>query len=374
LFATTIEFGGIEQVLLSLVRHLDADVDFVPVLFTRRNTVGNSFISTLRDRGLPVETIIVDGSSAKYFNPLRNIKDAVSVLRKCRVDLVHAHGYRADVIALIAARAFRLPVVSTCHGFIANDSRQSLYNRLDMFLLRYFTRVIAVSTPMRDELIARGVNSGRVDVIANAVEVVGVAGASQKRRQMRTRLGFGDRDFVFGFVGRLSDEKGVGHLVQATKRVIAEHESSRVLIVGAGPARESLEAAVGALGLASRVHFAGFQADTSDWYAAMDAFVLPSLTEGTPMALLEAMSHRLPVIATSVGGVPSVVSHLQNGVLVPPGDPIGLCDAMGLVVGDGALRARLRDNAVRAVREKFGVHMWAEKMRATYLSACQGTV
>src|SRR5205823_13964655 len=131
-----------------------------------------------------------------------------------RFDLIHSHGYRADMLALSLSKCFRVPVVSTVHGFISSDKRLRMNERADVYLLRYFTRVISVSEPMRTQLTARGIRPDKIDVIPNAVAAAR-DGAGEIRADARRRLGLGDAEFVFGYVGRLSDEKGIDHLLRA---------------------------------------------------------------------------------------------------------------------------------------------------------------
>ena len=372
LLATIVDFGGIERVLLTLLQHMGSPIEIVPILFTRTDTQERSFFDSLRRLGVPHEMIYVNTSRAKYWNPVRNIRQANALIRRQRFDLIHSHGYRADLIGLVAAKRFGLPLVSTCHGFISTDSHLSFYRHLDIFLLRYFTRVIAVSGRMKDDLIGRGVAAAKIDVITNAVADVATPHQANSRKETRSRLGIGNEEFVFGFVGRLSEEKGVEQLVEAARGLAAGTRACRLLIVGDGPRRAPLERTVRDLGLSSRVDFVGFQSDTSAWYPAMDAFVLPSLTEGTPMALLEAMAHGLPVIATAVGGVPAMLSDQDNGLLVPPADPEMLLAAMQAVAADAGLRARLSDGAIRSVREAHGVGTWIDRIRDLYMATAGG--
>jgi glycosyltransferase involved in cell wall biosynthesis len=132
-----------------------------------------------------------------------------------------------------------------------------------------------------------------------------------------------------------------------------------------------LEKAVRGCGLGDKVLFVGFQADPAAWYPAMDAFVLPSLTEGTPMALLEAMANGLPVIASSVGGVPAILSNGENGILVPQADPTGLVEAMQAVAGSRELRMKLSDGAILSVRENHDVNSWIRKVCEVYRTMLQ---
>jgi glycosyltransferase involved in cell wall biosynthesis len=369
LLATVVDFGGIERVLLTLLKHMEKDVELWPVLYTRRDGGPNPFLQSLAAAGVAYHAIHVDASRWKYLNPVRNIGETLAHLKAGGFDLVHTHGYRADLVGLIAARRCGIPIVSTCHGFIAIDRNLTFYNKLDVFLLRYFDRVIAVSERMKCELVEKGLDAAKIQVIANAIQI----GSQRERQEIRTttraRVGAGEEEFVFGFVGRLSEEKGLRHLLEAFSLRKAEDGRWRLVLVGDGPQREALEKAIGDLGLHGKVALAGFQTDTAAWYSAMDAFVLPSLTEGTPMVVLEAMAHGVPVIATSVGGLPALIASGENGILVPPAQPSELLGAMRSLAGDRELRGKLAHNAAEAVRRSYGVEDWVRKISQVYAAA-----
>src|SRR5207244_4276269 len=128
--ATTVDFGGIERVLLTLLQNRKPETDLFPVLFIRTDTEESRFITQVRDLGVPHETLYVNTNRAKLLNPVRNIREVIAIFRKNRFDLIHCHGYRADLIGLMVARYFDLPLISTCHGFIPNDLHLRCYNRL----------------------------------------------------------------------------------------------------------------------------------------------------------------------------------------------------------------------------------------------------
>jgi glycosyltransferase involved in cell wall biosynthesis len=370
LLVTAVDFGGIEKVVLTQLRHMDRDIEVVPLIFTRSDRRSWSFFDQLQSLGITVRTLYVDRNRLLILNPLRNIVETVRALRHEHIDLIHSHGYRADILALPIARYLGVPVVSTCHGFTSIDRRLSMYARLNVMMLRGFTRVIAVSASMRDDLVGLRLDSGRVSLVTNAVEEVDSSTLKVERHQVRERLRLDDGEIVFGFVGRLSDEKGVHHLVDALAAG-APALPWRLLVVGEGPRRQELEQRVASQGLSERIHFSGFQSDASPWYAAMDVFVLPSLTEGTPMALLEAMIRRLPVVATSVGGVPAVVSDRINGLLVPPANPAAMSAALCEMAANSELRDRLAQAGRDTVRTRYDVGNWISSIRGVYEQALE---
>jgi glycosyltransferase involved in cell wall biosynthesis len=370
LLTTSVEFGGIERVLLNLVQHIEPGVELIPVVFTRTDVKESNFFDRLRALGVSHETLSVNSIRPEaVLSPLVNFGQLVALVRKRRFDLIHSHGYRADIFALPVATCCGIPVVSTVHGLIANDRRLRLNNALDRYLLRFFTRVIAVSTAIKDDLVAHGVRADRVQVIANAVTSVRADDAPNTRQKVRADLGIGEGDFVFGYVGRLSREKGVHYLIDAAAQLVHGRPGIRLLIVGDGPERSALEAAALVDGLRDKVTFAGFQSDTSPWYAAMDAVVLPSLTEGTPMTLLESMASGLPAIASRVGGVPAVITHGDSGILVEPGDVRDLHRAMATIAGDAQLRLRIAQNARQTIQENYNVENWVRTIVAVYGAA-----
>lgn len=371
LLTTTVDFGGIEKVVLTLFRHIDRDVEFFPIVFARTDNRDRTFLDQLEGLGFSPRMLYVNENRLLVLNPVRNVAETIAILRKERFDLIHSHGYRADLIALPLARYFGVPVVSTCHGFTSNDRRLSLYARLNVMFLRCFNRVIAVSARMRDDLVDKGLKLSRIDVIPNAVESVCDTAIQSARQSLRDRLKIKEDEFTFGFVGRLSEEKGLAYLLGALGRRPPAESRWRLLVVGDGPRRRELEESAAQAGLADHVVFAGFHSDASPWFSAMDAFVLPSLTEGTPMALLEAMAHRVPVIASAVGGVPAILSDRVNGLLVPPADTEALSQALCDLASDEELRRTLSRAGHETVRDRYDVRPWAAKTRSVYEQALQ---
>jgi glycosyltransferase involved in cell wall biosynthesis len=370
LIATSVEFGGIERVLLNLVQHIGDGVELCPIVFARSDTRDTSFFDRLRAMGITPETLYVDTHAPELIlNPLVNLWQAISLFRRKRFDLIHAHGYRADIFGLLLSKLCGVPAVSTCHGFVATDWRLRLYCALDVRVLRSFGRVIAVSEAMKDDLIARGLRADTVDVVTNAVTEVSTPARVEVRRDARATLGIAEREFVFGYVGRLSEEKGVEYLLQASAQVAKAGVPFRVFVVGDGGRRETLEQEARAIGLNGHVVFTGFQGNTEPWFSAMDGFVLPSLTEGTPMALLEAMASQVPVIASAVGGVPAVVRDGENGLLVPPADATRLAEAMGTLIASPSLREKLSEGGLATVRQRYGVSDWICNTRSVYMKA-----
>jgi glycosyltransferase involved in cell wall biosynthesis len=183
---------------------------------------------------------------------------------------------------------------------------------------------------------------------------------------LRDRLGLEPNAIVVGGVGRMSPEKGFHHLVESVALARAQGPNLDLVFAGDGPERHRLERDTRTLGLEGHVHFLGVQQDPRPVYAAMDVFALPSLEEGSPNALLEAMACGRAVVATRVGGVPEIVEHERSGLLVEPGSPPVFAVALKRLAIDPVLRQRLAHAATRRVRERFDISRMVAKHAALY--------
>ena len=283
------------------------------------------------------------------------------ILRAHRVDVVHTHGYRADVIDGGAALAAGYPVVSTVHGFTRYGLRNQAYEWLQVRALRKFSAVVAVSQPLATELQHRGIAPERMAIIPNGV--VAPLQPLLDRKAARERLGLAPDAPIVGWIGRLSHEKGPDVMVRAAALLRASGAS--VCFIGDGPMLAECRALAASTGIADRVRFAGVVPDAAILCRAFDVFALSSRTEGTPMALLEAIVAGVPVAATAVGGVPDVFGADHAG-LVRSEDPAALAGALDTILADPA-SSTLRADGLRArVTSSGGEGRWTARYSALY--------
>ncbi|MDR0182521.1 glycosyltransferase [Lysobacter arvi] len=278
--------------------------------------------------------------------------------------IVHVHDYKSAFYAWLATRrdphaATPAPLVATLHGWVESSGALRLYTRLELALLRRFDALVVVAAEQIDRLARAGVPRARIRHIDNGIPcpVRDDAGAAE----LRAQLGIAPDAQVFSAVARLSSEKNLAMLLRAFAPVAARHPHAVLLLVGDGPERESLEALAHDLALDDRVRFLGMRHDTPAIYTLSDRIVLPSLTEGMPLVVLEAMACEVPVIASAVGDIPRLLEHSTHGRTVPPGDAAALEAAL-----EHALHApRARDVAGRDyVRERHS----AQAMAAAYVA------
>jgi glycosyltransferase involved in cell wall biosynthesis len=366
---TPITFGGAEQVSLNLLRTLDRKrFDIRPILLTRPWDPETYFAEQLRQIGLPYVTIPV--ALKKGGDPLRvhRVFRRLYKLFKCgNFQLVHTQGYFADICGLPAARLLSIPSLTTCHGFIANDRNLRFYNFLDKMVLRLSCKVIVVSHSIGEMLIHSGLRTEQIVLLSNAVETdFKPQEVICWRRDTRESLQITKDELVVGYLGRLSEEKGLRYLIEAIALLQKENQEIRLLLVGKGPQQEELVRLSKTMKIEKKVIFAGFQTDTAKWLAAMDIFALPSLTEGSPMALLEAMAIGLPVVASAVGGVPIIIKNKENGILVLPMDTPALLDALRHLLENTVIIDSLGKAAKHTIESKYSLNTWSRSIGNIY--------
>lgn len=315
--------GGLERVTQALCIGLRRRRHAVEVAAVGQTEEAlEPFLAPLAAAAVPLHRIILPPRS--YLKERRAIAQLAAAVQP---DVVHTHGYRADIVAGWAARRAGLPTVTTLHGFTATDWKNRLYEGLQRATLARFDGVAAVSQPLAEQVARSAAVRPRVRVIPNGwLESEAPLG----RAAARNALGLGPTDHaVVGWVGRLSREKGL----DLALRALALLDDVRVilLVVGDGPERAECERLAARLGLTERVRWCGQVPDAGRLFGAFDVFLSSSRTEGTPIVLFEAMATRTPIVATAVGGVPDVLPQ-GTALVIPPGDPQGLAQAIGNVL------------------------------------------
>lgn len=247
--------------------------------------------------------------------PLRRL------VRDRHIDIVHAHEYKTDLLALMLARAEGIIPLSTAHGWTGHSRRERhLYYPADRWILRRFPRVIAVSGEIRARLIAAGTDSARVSTVLNGIDPAMFRRQAGRRAVARASLGLDESAVVVGSIGRLEPQKRFDLLIEAVAQLRATRPGLRLVIAGDGSLGAELSALAGRCGLADRCMLAGHRPDVVDVLHAFDLFVQSSDYEGTPNAVLEAMAVETPVVATSAGGTAELIEDCTHGLIVAPGN------------------------------------------------------
>lgn len=268
------------------------------------------YINEAKKRGLT--TLPVRETSA--FD--RNIsKQIIQAIRSLSIDILHTHDFRSDLFGLWCAKRTGIPILSTCHGWIANNVKGKIYTSIDKFALRYFNRVITVSQYMRKQLIDTGLQYEKIEVIPNAL-VVEDYHINELDQSFRNELGVDADSLLIGNIGRLSEEKGQDIFLRAAHELLKRHGNLHFALVGIGPQEERLRILANELGILSRVSFCGYRSDMLSVYNSLDLVVQSSYTEGMPNVILESLLMGVPVVATDVGGTGEIIDHMKFGFLI----------------------------------------------------------
>jgi len=355
-------FGGTERMVESLVTGLAGSrgVRFTVCTLGGAGPIGRR----LRVRG--VEVVECRAGGGRWLGVAREILAVARLLRGRRFDVIHSFLYRSHFATRLARLILRSrsPLISSeqCVG----DNRAGALHRINGWMGALSQRVLAVSGAVRRKLIERGgISPHRVAVIHNGVRVPRPNRGGGRR--LRRALGIGESEVVFLYLGRLHREKGVEVMVEALKRLAGHHLPSwKALLVGDGPERAALEAAVGASGLRARVFFAGSRGYVAPWLEASDLLVLPSREEGMPVAALEAMARGRAVLATHVGGTPEVVVDGETGLLVPSESPETLAKALEELLRNPEARVRMGAAGRKRVQNEFSIEAMLEQTYGCY--------
>lgn len=358
----SLDVGGLERVVLSLVRQGQARGQRVAVICLERHGTLAAEAESLNARVLCVEKRpgIRPGTMGRLG----------AVLRELRPNIIHTHQIGALLYAGPAARATGIAVVHTEHG--KHSSRRLRTRLLGCLAGRYAARVFCVSGDIAAGVIAHyGVPRRKVDVVPNGIDTAPFqerGDAEALRRSLGIPLGAP----VVGTVGRLSEVKRQDRLVRAFFSITGRLPHAHLLLVGDGPVLRDLRELVQRLGLDGRVHFAGYQARPERFFQVMDVFALTSDSEGMPLAVLEAWAAGLPVVASRVGGLPKLITHGQTGVLFAPGDEGALTAALGAMLTDVELARRLGECGRRQLDSSFTASRMAAEYERHYFHVLTG--
>ncbi len=338
----------------------------VTTVRTRRSgiPIPNGFLQAAEAAGLPVDII----PERFPFDPTI-LPQLVRYLAGRAPHIIETHDFKSHLLIwlLKKTRAIRgAQWIAFHHGYTRMSPRVRMYQQLDRLSLRKADQVVTVCTPFVEQLLKRGVEPGRITILANAIE--NRARTSHfEMLALKQRLQLQSTDRIILSVGRLSVEKGHATLIAAYRLLNSKpaYRDLRLILVGDGGEMHTLRAA--AADLSDRVLFTGHVEDPWPYYCMADVFTLPSYSEGSPLALFEAMSAALPIVASSVGGIPETLSDEASALLVRPGNTDELAAALERVLRDNTWAANLGRRA-RSVAEQFTPERYTQRRIAIYES------
>jgi len=353
-------YFGAENVLVQLAAQLNKDKNFQPIAGVIENSVAPHREVADESRKKGISTAIFPCQD-KF--DLQTILQLRRYVREQGIDIIHSHGYKSNLYSFFSTLGLSTANVATCHNWLGDKAKMKFYTAIDLFFLRRFSHAVAVSPDVRERMLKSGIPAEKVSVVGNGIDVDRFENTSPPNN-VKAQLGIPDHHSVVGTVGRLSPEKGHIHLLNVFEAIQSEFPDVSFLIVGDGPSREELQKKFDN----PSVIFTGLRSDLPELYKCMDIFALPSLTEGLPMVLLEAMASALPVIATSVGSVPDVMIGGETGLLLSPGEEGVLRKHLVYLLRNPEERRRMGQKGHARVKEEYSAAKMANDYKSIYLA------
>jgi len=311
-----------------------------------------------RERGVPVVPITDTGPLAPLVERVTGLVDRLGI------EILHSSEFRTNLVALRCRRRRpHLKLVSTAHGWIANELRGKVKTLLDRVLLRRFDQVIAVSHAVRRRLPFWWIPDARVAVLHNAL-MLGTYGREISPAARRAPTP--GEPIRLLCVGRLSAEKGLDLLLRAVAELARDHPEIELIIAGTGPEETALRRLGAELGLTDKVRYAGYVSDMPALYAGVDLVVQSSLTEGLPNVMLETAYLGVPVVATDVGGTREVIEQGVSGWLVPAGSVAALAEGIRRYLADPAAFNAMAARGRRHIERNFSIEARTRKQSQLY--------
>lgn len=363
---------GAETVLLNLCTEQQRR-GWMPIIFSIGNTHSDEkpIEAIARLRGLPcIRHRMRDGLN------LYGARQILATARRERVDVIHSHGYKSNILLAALPRFMHIcPVVATLHGWTAQRalSRLGLYRFLDQRLLPRLDAIVIVNEGLKHARSIVTLDPRKVHWIPNGISMdcpsnrlaIDLAADPLAQKILELKR---NSDILIGAVGRLSPEKNFGALIDALPRAVVGKQRVGAVLLGDGTQAASIAAGAARHGILSQVLLGGYCANARQYLQLFDTLVIPSLTEGLPMILLEAMAEGLPVIATRVGDVPVVLK--DDGILVEPGDVGALAHAIQVMMLDPSRFRERAHSAGERIRREYSASTMASRYDEVYLWAC----
>lgn len=354
-FIESCEVYGAENVILSISKEMLKNKNYEPVVgcIVQHENEQVLLVDKARKLGIKAEKIIINN----WRVPL-DIFKASRKINKMGIGIIHSHGYKPAAFGFFISKCICIPIIATCHlWFFKNPPfKYIVMTKLEMFVYRFFPKIVCVSDAIKKVLIERGINDKNLAVIENGIAIDSEPSKDEKFiRSLKEKISIPDNIFIVINVGRLCEQKAQVNIINTAERFKRMKIKILFLIVGNGELESQLKELIGMKKLENEVRLLGFRENVCDIMKIANLFFLPSLDEGLPISLLEAMASKLPVVVTGVGAIPNVVRHEQEGLIVKINDIDDMCSAI----------LRIKEN--EDVAEKFSKNGY-ERVRLFYSS------
>lgn len=360
---------GAERVILTLANNYNSTHLHISLICMDRGDGKNQQLYDFAKKiGINAFQIRVHG---KFDLPA--IMELRRALINMNVDIVHTHDFKSDLYALIATLGTRVQLVATAHG----STRDSLLKKIylfftEFFLYRFFNKIISVSDELKEYLLSLKLKPSRIVTISNGLDFSLISHESSQINEKPIEIPAGAK--VFSIIGRLYPDKGHLYFLEAFRNLLPIKRNVFALIVGAGPFYDDVKETVHSYGLAQHVQMCGMRRDMDAIYRMTDYIIIPSLTEGLPYVLLEAMAYRIPILSTSVGDIPKLIRHGQTGYLVPAGNTERLLEYMIEMLEPGDSLKHMAQNAFELLEKEYSAKKMVKEIERIYFKLMDCTL
>lgn len=355
-----LRIGGLQRVVVNICRSINRHKFDVSVLCLR--DLGE-YAADIEKMGIAVHLLDHNKKSGPdYFAFLK----VAEVLRRERVDVIHTHNTQPFIDGTIAARMSGVrTIIHTDHGRVFPDKKRYMF--AEWIMSHFVDKIVGVSGSTSENLVRyEWISPKKILTIDNGSDDT-LINTSMDKEEKKKELGIRKGEPIIGVCARLTEEKGVSYLLQGMPAMVSVFPNLSLVVAGEGPLENRLKKEATELGLEENVLFLGPRSDVPELLKLFDLYVLPSISEGLPMIMLEAMAAGCPIVATEVGGIRSVIEPGWNGTLVKAGRPNELCDAIIQLLESQITRQRYAENGRVRFKENFSADKMVRKYEKLYL-------
>lgn len=356
----TSKLSGAEKIALLICRNLKNN--YKPVFVCGGNEL-NNLVKTYN-----IDSEIVDFSE-NIFKIISNLK---KIIKDRHIDIIHAHDNRASLYAYLVKKIFLLDVliVSHIHNCYPWLEKVSVYKIVDMLVRNKFDASITCGSVVNQFYLknAKYAKKEKIYNISNFIDISEINNKNQKEgtNDILEKFKIDQRKFIFGFIGRLSEQKGLIPFINELAKHKSKFKDCLFLLVGSGEQEQEIRQLIGRLEMEEMFILTGYQTDVYKYYSIIDIFFLPSIYEGLPMVLLEAMSLGKPVVSMNVGGISELITNGENGILVQPGDYKQFIEHLYILKNNKSKMAQFQEKSKTLIKDKFDIKTQILKIESLY--------
>jgi glycosyltransferase involved in cell wall biosynthesis len=358
-FITPAGFYGAERWVLALANNIDHDHVVCDLAVTRESDT----------QDLTVAEVYPEAAGQVHYLEMsgrfdvRVVQQLCNVIRERRIEVIHTHGYKSDILGLLAAKKTGIRCVSTPHGFSGKvNFKLATFIKIGTHMLRYFDAVAPLSEDLMSDMERMGVPVTKTRFIRNGVDLTEIDAVVKELVPLEQTK----PEKTIGYIGQMIPRKGLRDLISAFDALYQENQNLTLQLLGDGSQRSQLEAQAAAQASSEAIEFLGFRSDRLELLLRFDLFVMTSSLEGIPRCIMEAMAVGVPVVAYDIPGVDQLVKHGETGMLAPLGDVNALEDCCHQVLTNPELARHLVANARALIDERFSAARMAREYEALF--------